>query len=151
MDCSLPGSSVHSIFQARVLERVAIAFSRWHYEGHETIYINLWKYLCYWWLSQKKRHEDFFLIRNQNKHPQPQVLTLVLIASPISVQMAESFVYKYWIHLMLLFAESWLPTVIAGIRMMGTTSRVSRNDVMYFSNTDGNWRQRDTQRVELCY
>ena len=26
MDCSLPGSSIHGIFQARVLERVAIAF-----------------------------------------------------------------------------------------------------------------------------
>ena len=28
MDCSLPGSSVHGIFQARVLEWCAIAFSR---------------------------------------------------------------------------------------------------------------------------
>ena len=28
MDSSLPGSSVHGIFQARVLERGAIAFSR---------------------------------------------------------------------------------------------------------------------------
>jgi len=27
MDCSLPGSSSHGIFQARVLEWVAIAFS----------------------------------------------------------------------------------------------------------------------------
>ena len=27
MDCSLPGSSVHGIFQARVLEWIAIAFS----------------------------------------------------------------------------------------------------------------------------
>ena len=27
MDCSLPGSSVHRIFQAKVLEWVAIAFS----------------------------------------------------------------------------------------------------------------------------
>ena len=27
MDCSLPGSSTHAIFQARVLEWVAIAFS----------------------------------------------------------------------------------------------------------------------------
>ena len=27
MDCSLPGSSVHGIFQARVLEWVAIAFN----------------------------------------------------------------------------------------------------------------------------
>ena len=34
MDCSLPGSSVHGIFQARVLEWGAIAFSkicRWHH------------------------------------------------------------------------------------------------------------------------
>ena len=28
MDCSLPGSSVHGVFQARVLKWVAIAFSR---------------------------------------------------------------------------------------------------------------------------
>ena len=34
MDFSLPGSSVHGIFQARVLEWVAIAFS----EIHTTIY-----------------------------------------------------------------------------------------------------------------
>ena len=27
MDCSLPGSSIHGIFQARVLEWVAIAYS----------------------------------------------------------------------------------------------------------------------------
>ena len=32
MDCSLPGSSIHGIFQARVLEWGAIAFSFWsHY------------------------------------------------------------------------------------------------------------------------
>ena len=28
MDCSPPGSSVHGIFQARILEWVAISFSR---------------------------------------------------------------------------------------------------------------------------
>ena len=28
MDCSLPGSSVHGIFQARILEQVAISSSR---------------------------------------------------------------------------------------------------------------------------
>ena len=28
MDCSLPGSSIHGIFQARVLEWVAISFSQ---------------------------------------------------------------------------------------------------------------------------
>ena len=32
MDCSLPGSSVHGIFLARVLEWVAIAFSEEEYK-----------------------------------------------------------------------------------------------------------------------
>ena len=34
-DCSLPGSSVHGIFQARILEWVAIPFSR-TYGQHST-------------------------------------------------------------------------------------------------------------------
>ena len=37
MDCSPPGSSVHGIFQARVLEWGAIAFSR---NGNKTWFIN---------------------------------------------------------------------------------------------------------------
>ena len=41
MDCSLPGSSIHGMFQARVLEWVAIAFSdikkRWQ-EYTEELY-----------------------------------------------------------------------------------------------------------------
>ena len=28
MDCSLPGSSVHGVFQARILEQLAISYSR---------------------------------------------------------------------------------------------------------------------------
>ena len=43
MDCSLPGSSVHGIFQARVLECGAIAFSILAY----IIYINLVQFLTY--------------------------------------------------------------------------------------------------------
>ena len=42
MDCSLPGSSVHGIFQARVLEWVAIPFSRIMNE----IYLNVYSLLC---------------------------------------------------------------------------------------------------------
>ena len=34
VDCSLPGSSVHGIFQARVLEWSAIAFSENAYQCH---------------------------------------------------------------------------------------------------------------------
>ena len=35
MDCSLPGSSIHGIFQARVLEWGAIAFSNTHTQERE--------------------------------------------------------------------------------------------------------------------
>ena len=37
MDCSLPGSSVPGIFQARVLEWVAIAFSESVDRGYENL------------------------------------------------------------------------------------------------------------------
>ena len=39
MDCSLPGSSTHGIFQARVLEWVAIAFSDFSTQGYINTYI----------------------------------------------------------------------------------------------------------------
>ena len=38
MDCSLPGSSIRGIFQARVLEWGAIAFSIW---AHNMCLINI--------------------------------------------------------------------------------------------------------------
>ena len=52
MDCSLPGSSIHGIFQARVLEWVTIAFSK------VCAYMDLYFFgriykklimLVYWW------------------------------------------------------------------------------------------------------
>ena len=54
MDCSLPGSSAHGIFQARVLEWVAIAFSIKYLtfakfsktlDRRDTL-LELWKDLC---------------------------------------------------------------------------------------------------------
>ena len=41
MDCSLPGSSAHGIFQARVLEWSAIAFSRLQYRSLQFLQISL--------------------------------------------------------------------------------------------------------------
>ena len=38
MDCNLPGSSIHGIFQARVLEWGAIAFSTWSADSHLKAY-----------------------------------------------------------------------------------------------------------------
>ena len=46
MDCSLPGSSIHGIFHARVLEWVAIAFSANYtrYWKKIQLYLNFYKY-----------------------------------------------------------------------------------------------------------
>ena len=46
MDCSLPGSSVHGIFQARVLEWVAIAFSKKETKSFQTYHILLSEIEC---------------------------------------------------------------------------------------------------------
>ena len=40
MDCSLPGSSVHGIFQGRILERVAVSFSRGSSQPRDRIHVS---------------------------------------------------------------------------------------------------------------
>ena len=45
MDCSLPGSSIHGIFQARVLEWGAIAFSDPYMTTGKTIALTLWTFV----------------------------------------------------------------------------------------------------------
>ena len=46
MDCSLPGSSIHGIFQARVLEWGAIAFSKYRYRWlHIELFIDMLTYI----------------------------------------------------------------------------------------------------------
>ena len=65
MDCSLPGSSVHGIFQARILEWDAIAFSGGHWA--EVVY---WDHQGAWtpegYLSkvEKDHFSVLFLLSN---------------------------------------------------------------------------------------
>ena len=47
MDCSLPGSSVHGIFQARVLEWVAISFSRGSSQPRDRTQVSLIAGRCF--------------------------------------------------------------------------------------------------------
>ena len=68
MDCSLPGSSVHRIFQARVLEWVAISFSRrssWPRDRTQvscivgrrsTVWVTREGYGCESWTIKKAEH-----------------------------------------------------------------------------------------------
>ena len=62
MDCSLPGSSAHGIFQARVLEWVAIAFSDnlirpKHLESMKIFLGGL--FICLYALSMVMKHSKF--------------------------------------------------------------------------------------------
>ena len=56
MDCSLPGSSVYGIFQARVLEWGAIAFSEYYATCHLIIGFLFFIGLS-WWLRGKKKEK----------------------------------------------------------------------------------------------
>ena len=52
MDCSLPGSSIHGIFQARVLEWLAISFSRGSSQPRDQIYIScISRRILYHWAT----------------------------------------------------------------------------------------------------
>ena len=76
MDCSLPGSSNHGIFQARVLEWGAIAFSRL---GPKVLYIN--KLSGDANATQNVVHASHFVKqvnRNLSHHP-IESLTVILI------------------------------------------------------------------------
>ena len=53
MDCSLPGSSVHGIFQARVLEWGAIAFSDRECSSEQKKTLVFTEHIFFWvWVEQ---------------------------------------------------------------------------------------------------
>ena len=92
MDCSLPGSFVHGIFQARVLEWVAIAFSECERElvgfkrqgslRFSSTYtkIGLIQRRLAWppCKDDTQIHEAFLTGKKKNSHPLPLKMTLDL-------------------------------------------------------------------------
>ena len=69
MDCSLPGSSVHGILQARILERVAIPFSRVSSQPRDWTHVLLWLLHCRqilhcWATGEAKKKSESKFIRN---------------------------------------------------------------------------------------
>ena len=63
MDCSLPGSSVHEIFQARVLEWVAISFSRGSSLSRDRTWVFHVVGRCFYCLKSGKRRRGHQRIR----------------------------------------------------------------------------------------
>ena len=72
MDCSPPGSSVHGILQARILEWVAISFSRGYFWPKDRTYISCTgrRILYHWtiWEAPIKNSGIFIIERQKDSH-----------------------------------------------------------------------------------
>ena len=71
MDCSPPGSSVHGISQARILEWVAISFFRgssWPRDQTHVSCIGRWVLYC--WASKEARQRSVTLAKHDVQHTQ---------------------------------------------------------------------------------
>ena len=62
MDCSLPGSLVHGIFQARILEWVAISFSRGSFQPRDRTQVSSIVGRCFTIWATRKAHENKWVI-----------------------------------------------------------------------------------------
>ena len=65
MDCSPPGSSIHGIFQARVLEWVAISFSRGSSRPRDRTRVSCIAGRCFYRLSHQFVYTAIFKMDNQ--------------------------------------------------------------------------------------
>ena len=70
MDCSLQGSSIRGIFQARVLEWVAIAFSNWLARKRHL----MWNQSPKLEMEEKKKRHKFTVKRDLNPNPSSSTL-----------------------------------------------------------------------------
>ena len=100
MDSSLPGSSIHGIFQARVLEWVAIAFSQQSYRYPKIDIKKLSKGLGKWVMDLK--------LGTKLSHPSQG--TACPISASCSCSLLISF-YLLFISILLLFSCSVNPTL----------------------------------------
>ena len=61
MDCSPPGSSVHGVFQARILEWAAIPFSRGSSQPRDQTWVSTLQAFSLYYLSHQGIHNSFYL------------------------------------------------------------------------------------------
>ena len=64
MDCGLPGFSVHGIFQARILEWVAISFSRGSSRLRDQTHVSCMGRRILYNLVTSEAHTEYFVALN---------------------------------------------------------------------------------------
>ena len=98
MDCSPPGSSVHGISQARILEWVTISFSRGSSKSRDQTHIScIGKYILYHWATRDPPTYDITVERLPKLRNQHWYITINYILDFIwmsSVSPLRSFFKK---------------------------------------------------------
>ena len=70
MDCSLPGSSVHGIFHARILEWVAISFSRVSSGHRDRTWVSRTAGRCFnLWATREATREVYIILTSKKVPP----------------------------------------------------------------------------------
>ena len=86
MDCNLPGSSVHGIFHARILEWVAISFSRGSsWPRYQTCVSCTGRQILYHWVTKEAPFNcllDTIDVWKAHKHPKLTTSTIEFILFP---------------------------------------------------------------------
>ena len=101
MDCSLPGSSVHGILQARVLEWVAISFSRGSSQPRDWTRVSHIEGRCFnLWATREARLSGFWRSFLYSSY----VYSCYLLISSTSVR---SIPFLSYIYFPLIIAKSW--------------------------------------------
>ena len=106
MDCSLPGSSVHGIFQAIVLEWVAISFSRMYSIMLSTVTVLLFPFQCgflffllLWWLLLGCPKLCWIKVKGGYPWLVPDLTENAFSLSPLSRMLAVGLSYMAFIML----------------------------------------------------
>ena len=99
MACSLPGSSAHRISQARILEWVAISFSRTSSQLRDWTHICIGRQILYHWATREAPVDDNALVDDEamivegtwfSKWPQGTEPLTILEYSPGAVDAREA-------------------------------------------------------------
>ena len=104
VDCSLPGSSVHGIPQARILEWVAISSSRGSSWPRDWTFVScIGRWILYHWATRKAHRNAILKIYNRMLSPFSVLSKLI---SSISIYL-RTFLWWRLLFWMRLLSPSW--------------------------------------------
>ena len=122
MDCSPPGSSVHEIFQARILEWVAISFSRGSSQPRDWTQIscNAGRFFTNW--AIREALVEYYSVIKKNER-MPSAAT--------------------WMdqEIITLSEVSWKKTNITWYHLYVESKKKNTNELIYKPEIDSHWKQ----------